>query len=254
VSSPASDKTKQEMTLLDHLTELRQRLIKSVIALVVAVLISLIFAKYIFDFLIAPAPDDIVLIRTEMTEMLSTYMKVSLMGGIALAMPVLVYQGIMFVSPAMTRREKKYVYLALPWITLMFAAGFAFGYFVLVPPATDFLIDFMSDIAAPQIKIGNYISLVTRLLIAIGIVFETPVVITFLARLGVVRPDMLSRRRRMAIVVSFIVAAIITPTFDPVNQVLVAAPLIVLYELSIWLAKLAYRKRAKGLKSSDYLS
>ena len=126
MSKSASDKPKQEMTLLDHITELRQRLIRSVIALVIAVLISLIFARYIFDFLIAPAPDDISLIRTEMTEMLSTYMKVSLMGGIALAMPVLVYQGIMFVSPAMTRREKKYVYMALPWITLMFAAGFAF--------------------------------------------------------------------------------------------------------------------------------
>lgn len=251
---PASDKPKQEMTLLDHITELRQRLIRSVIALVVGVLISLIFARYIFDFLIGPAPDDIVLIRTEMTEMLSTYMKVSLMSGIALAMPVLVYQGIMFVSPAMTRREKKYVYMALPWITLMFAAGFAFGYFILLPPATNFLLDFMSDTAAPQIKIGNYIGLVTRLLISIGIVFETPVVITFLARLGVVKPEMLARRRRIAIVGSFIVAAIITPTFDPVNQCLVAGPLIVLYELSIWLAKLAYRKRAKAQESSDYLS
>ncbi len=242
------------MTLQDHITELRQRLIRCVIALVITVLISLIFARYIFDFLIAPAPDDISLIRTEMTEMLSTYMKVSLMSGIALAMPVLVYQGIMFVSPAMTRREKKYVYLALPWITLMFAAGFAFGYFVLIPPATNFLLDFMSDIARPEIKIGNYIGLVTRLLISIGIVFEMPVVITFLARLGVVKPEMLARRRRMAIVGSFIVAAIITPTFDPINQVLVAVPLIVLYELSIWLAKLAYRRRAKAQESSDYLS
>ncbi len=244
----------QEMTLLGHITELRRRMIRCVIALVITTLISLILARYIFDFLIAPAPDDISLIRTEMTEMLSTYMKVSLMGGIALAMPVLVYQGIMFLSPALTRREKRYVYVALPWITLMFAGGFAFAYFILVPPTTSFLLDFMSDIAEPNIKIGNYVSLVTRLLIAIGIVFETPVVITFLARLGIVKPETLARRRRWAIVGAFIAAAIITPTFDPVNQCLVAAPLIVLYEMSIWLAKIAYRKREKALESSDYLS
>jgi sec-independent protein translocase protein TatC len=252
--SPSVSTGKQEMTLLGHITELRQRLIKSVIVLVITTLVSLIFARYIFDFLIAPAPDDISLIRTEMTEMLATYMKVALMGGIVLAMPVLVYQGIMFVSPALTRREKKYVYLALPWITLMFAAGFAFGYFVLVPPATKFLLDFMSDIARPEIKIGNYISLVTRLLVTIGIVFETPVVITFLARIGIVRPETLSRRRRWAIVIAFVAAAIITPTFDPVNQCLVAVPLIVLYEMSIWLAKLAYRARARAVESSDPLS
>jgi len=232
------------MPLLAHITELRQRLIKSVIALVITTAISLVFARYIFNFLIAPAPDDISLIRTEMTEMLSTYMKVALMGGIVLAMPVLAYQGIMFVSPALTPREKRHIYLALPWITLMFAAGFAFGYFILVPPATNFLLNFMSDIARPEIKIGNYISLVTRLLVAIGIVFEMPVVITFLARLGIVRPEMLSRRRRWAIILAFVAAAIITPTFDPINQCLVAGPLIVLYEMSIWLARIAYRARA----------
>jgi sec-independent protein translocase protein TatC len=242
------------MPLIGHLAELRERLIKCVIALVLTTLISLIFARYIFDFLIAPAPDDISLIRTEMTEMLSTYMKVALMGGIALAMPVLVYQGIMFVAPALTSVEKRYVYVALPWILLMFAGGFAFGYFILVPPATNFLLDFMSDIARPEIKIGNYVSLVTRLLVAIGIAFETPVIITFLARLGIVKPETLSRRRPWAIVGAFIAAAIITPTFDPINQCLVAVPLIFLYEMSIWLAKLAYRRRAQSVEASDYLS
>jgi len=246
-------KTDKEMTFTSHLAELRQRLIKSVIALVIATLISTIFARYIFEFLIIPAPDDISLIYTELTGMLSTYFKVALMGGFVLAMPVLVYQGMMFVSPALTRREKRYVYLALPWIMFMFLAGFAFGYFILVPPATNFLLNFMSDIARPEIKIDNYISIVTRLLVAIGIVFETPVIITFLARLGVIKPEMLSRRRRWAVVVSFILAAVITPTFDPINQSLVAIPLIILYELSILLAKIAYRKRTEAAESSDYL-
>ena len=247
-------KNDKQMTFTGHLAELRQRLIKSVIALVITTIIAFIFARYIFDFLIHPAPDDISLIYIEMTGMITTYFKVALMGGLVLAMPVLVYQGIMFVSPALTRREKKYVYMALPWITLMFIAGFAFGYFVLVPPATNFLLSFMTDVARPEIKIDNYVSIVTRLLVALGLVFETPVIITFLARLGIVKPETLSRRRRWAIVVAFILAAIITPTFDPINQSLVAIPLIILYEISIWLAKIAYRKRAEVAESSDYLS
>ncbi len=244
-------KNDKQMTFTGHLAELRQRLIKSVIALVITTIISFIFAKYIFDFLIAPAPDDISLIYIEMTGMIATYFKVALMGGVVLAMPVLVYQGIMFVSPALTRREKKYVYMALPWITLMFIAGFAFGYFILLPPATNFLLSFMTDVARPEIKIDNYVSIVTRLLVAIGVVFETPVIITFLARLGIVKPEWLARKRRWAIVVAFILAAIITPTFDPINQSLVAIPLIILYEMSIWLAKIAYRKRAEVAESSD---
>lgn len=248
---------------MSHLIELRQRLIRSVLALVIATIIAFIFARHIFDFLIAPAPDDISLIYTELTGFIGPYMKVSLAAGIVIAMPVLVYQGIMFISPALTRREKKYIYLALPWITLMFLAGVAFAYYILLPPATDFLLNFQgwspfetngSDIARPEIKIDNYISIVTRVLIAVGAVFETPVIITFLARLGIVKPATLSRMRRWAIVVAFILAAIITPTFDPINQSLVAIPLIILYEMSIWLAKIAYRRRAVSLESSDYLS
>ncbi|UCC60014.1 MAG: twin-arginine translocase subunit TatC, partial [Dehalococcoidia bacterium] len=149
------------------------------------------------------------------------------------------------------------------WITLMFLCGVAFAYYILLPPATEFLLNFQGwspletnggDIARPEIKIDNYISIVTRILIAVGAVFETPVIITFLARLGIVKPSDLSRMRRWAIVVAFILAAIITPTFDPINQSLVAIPLIILYEMSIWLAKIAYRRRAVSLDSSDYLS
>jgi sec-independent protein translocase protein TatC len=253
----------KEMTFMGHLLELRQRLIKSAIALFITTIIAFIFAKSIFEFLIAPAPDDISLIYTEMTGFVGPYMKVSLAAGIILAMPVLVYQGIMFISPALTRREKKYVYLTLPWITLMFLGGVAFAYYILLPPATDFLINFQGwspfkstadVIARPEIKIDNYVSIVTRVLVSVGIVFETPVIITFLARIGVVKPEWLARKRRWAIVVAFILAAIITPTFDPINQSLVAFPLIILYEISIWLAKIAYRRRTAAVDSSDYLS
>jgi len=231
----------EKLTVLSHLLELRNRLIKSVIAVVIASIISFIFAEHIFNILILPA-EGIELIYIEMTEMIGTYMRVCLVSGLILTMPYLIYHGIMFVSPALTRKEKKYVYLILPWIALMFLGGVAFGYFILVPPATKFLLTFGSDIATPQIKVGNYIAIVTRLLLAIGLVFEMPVVTTFLSRIGIIKPQWLSSKRKMAIILAFILAAIITPTFDPINQSLVAVPLIILYEISIWLSKLVYKK------------
>jgi len=234
----------KKLSVLSHLGELRSRLIRSVIAIVIASVVAFIFRDWIFYILILPA-EGISLIYIEMTEMIGTIMRVCLAAGIVLAMPYLVYQGIMFVSPALTRKEKKYVYLILPWIALMFLGGVAFGYFILVPPATRFLLTWGADIATPEIRIGNYISIVTRLLLAIGIVFEMPVITTFLSRLGIIKPKWLADRRRLAIIVAFILAAIITPTFDPINQSLVAVPMIVLYEMSIWLAKLVQRKESR---------
>lgn len=234
----------KKLTVLSHLAELRKRLIRSVIAIAVASVIAFFFYDWIFYILKLPAAG-INLVYIEMTEMIGTIMRVCLAAGIMLAMPYVVLQGIMFVAPALTAREKKYVYLVLPWIGLMFLGGVVFGYFVLVPPAIRFLITFGANIATPEIRIGNYISLITRLLLAIGFVFEMPVVTTFLARLGVLKPKWLSDRRRTAVIFAFILAAIITPTFDPINQTLVAVPLIALYELSIWLAKLAYKKEVQ---------
>ena len=235
--------SEDKLTALSHLLELRKRLIRSVIAIAVASVISFFFYDWIFYFLKLPA-DNINLVYIEMTEMIGTIMKVSLAAGIVLAMPYLVLQGILFISPALTRREKKYVYLILPWVGLMFLGGVLFGYFVLIPPATRFLMTFGADIASPEIRVGNYIALITRLLLAIGFVFEMPVITTFLARLGILRPEWLASRRRTAIIVFFIIAAMITPTFDPINQSLVALPMIALYEMSIWLAKLVYKKKA----------
>lgn len=250
------------LTVLEHIRELRDRLIKAVIAVVIATVISFFFAGQIFDLLtyqsplLRPvfdvlvnkfrllAPPDITLIYIEMTEMLGTYMRVCLATGIILAMPYLLFQFIMFVSPGLTQKERRYVYMVLPWVTLMFAVGVAFGYFILMPPAINFLLTFNTDIAVPQIRIGNYISLVTRLLLSIGLVFELPVLTTLLARIGVINYRWLAGKRRIAIVLAFILGALITPTFDPINQTLVAIPLIVLYELSIWLARLVQRQRA----------
>ena len=235
----------KKLSILGHLGEVRKRLIRSVIVLVVTSIISFVFYHQIFDILIAPAPPDITLQAIDMTEMIGTIMRVCLVSGIILAMPYLTYELIMFVSPALTRREKKYVYLILPWIALMFAAGITFAYFIIIPRMTDFLLTFGGDIATIVPRIGSYINVVTRLLLVVGLIFELPVVTTFLARIGVLKPKWLSDKRRIAIIVAFILAAIITPTIDPISQCLVALPLIVLYELSIWLAKLVHREKTQ---------
>ena len=172
-------------------------------------------------------------------------------GGIILAMPYLTYELIMYVSPALTSREKKYVYLVLPWIALMFAAGVAFGYFVLIPRITGFLITWGSSLVEVVPKIGSYINLVTRMLLAVGLVFEMPVLTTFLARIGILKPKWLADKRKGAVIFAFILAAIITPTIDPINQSLVAVPLIVLYEMSIWLAKLVQPRERRRVTSAS---
>lgn len=233
----------RKLSFVGHIIEFRNRLMWSVIAVVITTIIAFVFDQQIFHILTKPA-EGYQLIYIDMTEFLGVYMKVSLTAGIALAMPFLVYQAIMFIAPALTPKEKKYVYIVLPWIFFMFISGVVFSYFVLLPPAIKFLLSFGADIATPQIRIGSYITVVTRVLLATGCIFELPVVSTFLARLGIVSYEWLAGKRKWAIIMAFVLGAIITPTFDPVNQTLVAAPLIVLYELSIWLARIV-RPRQK---------
>ena len=232
----------QKLTVLGHLAELRKRLIRGLIAVAIASVLAFAFYQQIFDILIGPAPPNLNLQAIEMTEMLGTIMRVCLVSGLILAMPYLTYELIMFVSPALTRREKRYVYLILPWIALMFAAGVLFSYFILIPRMIGFLMTFGSGIASIEPRIGSYINVVTRLLLAVGLVFEMPVLTTFLARLGVLKPKWLADKRKIALILAFILAAMITPTIDPINQTLVALPLVILYEMSIWLARLVYRK------------
>jgi len=225
-----------------HLEELRRRLIVCLAAIAAGILIAFAFADQLFAILIRPA-GDINLIFVEVTEMLSTYMQVCLIGGIIIAMPVLVYELIVFVSPALTPGERKYVWIILPFIILMFAGGVLFAYFVLIPPAMQFLLSFGAGIATPQIRIGNYISLVSRLLLAIGLVFETPVITTLLARLGILSSKWMATQWKWAVILAFVLGAVITPTLDPVNQTLVALPLIILYLLSILLARLVEKRK-----------
>ncbi len=237
-----------ELTIGQHLTELRRRLAWSVVAVAVCTALAFIFHKQILELLMEPArgfaqvPNQSP-IYTEMTEFIGTAMKVSLLAGFILALPFVLFQVVMFVAPGLSSSERRYLYSLVPMSLLAFLAGAAFGYRVLFPPAVNFLLTFGGDVATPFIRIGNYTSLMLTLLFWMGIVFETPVVAFFLSKIGLVTPRFLARNRRYAVVIAFVLGAIITPTFDPINQSLVALPIIVMYELGIWLAKLGYRGR-----------
>jgi len=233
----------KKLSITEHLLELRSRLIKSVIALCVCIGISIPLAHYVFDILKSRAPG-IDLVFIDVTEMLGTYMKVVFYCGIALSLPYLIYQLVRFLSPAMTDKEKRYLYFSMPLVVLLFVAGVSFAYFILLPPALNILLHFGGDIARPMIDVSSYVSVLVRLLLAVGLVFEMPLVITLLAKLGVVSPQKLAKGRKWAVLAAFVLGAVITPTVDPVNQTLIAAPIIVLYELSIWLAKLVYPRKA----------
>ena len=214
---------------------------------VITTAVAFVFYKQIIRLLLRPADLEAAadggpgLVFIEVTEMVAVTMKVSLVSGLVLAFPIVLYQVIMFVAPGLTSREKRYLFAFMPAVVLAFAAGVSFGYFVLIPPAISFLVGWGSDIATPMIRIGNYVNVIVMLLFWMGVVFETPIVMFLLAKLGIVSWRGFARWRKYWVVVAFILGALITPTFDPMNQSLVAVPLIVLYELGIWLARLAAR-------------
>jgi len=225
-----------------HLKELRNRLLYSVIAVGVGVVIGMAFGNQLLWILTRPA-GNMQLVAIQLVENMVEYFKVALWGGIILAMPFLVYQLFAFVAPGLTAKERRLVFTIIPGIVFMFLAGVCFAYFVALPPALNFLYNFNAQVATPLISISNYLSVVTRLILVIGLVFETPMIIMGLARLGVVSPQWLAARRKWWFVGAFVASAIITPTPDPINQTIIAVPLILLLELSILLARIVYKRK-----------
>ncbi len=235
---------------MEHLLELRRRLMWSAGCVLLTTGVAFAFHRQILRLLMGPAEGFADLpggkpIYIDLTEFIGTAMKASLLVGLFGSLPFIVYQVVMFVAPGLTSRERRYLYIFVPSTALAFAMGAAFGYFVLFPPAVNFLLNFGGDVATPQIRIGSYIGLMLSLLFWMGVVFETPVVLFFLSKIGIVTPEFLARHRGIAIVAAFILGAAITPTFDPVNQSLVAVPIILLYEVGIWLSKLGRMGRGR---------
>ena len=253
-SKPGEDErgvSTEEMTLIQHLLELRQRLVWSAIGLAVGLGLTGPFFQYWFDLAIGPAkgrgncgpngtrPDvgDTCLQAISPTEQVFAYFKVTLVLALIIAMPFIAYQVWKYIAPGLTRQERKYVVAIIPGATLSFLAGVSFAYFALLPPALGFLLEFGTVKILPTVD--SYISFFWRLTIAIGLVFQMPLVLFVLAKLRIVNPKMLGSIRRYVVVGAFILAAVVTPTPDPFNQILVVVPILVLYEVGALLTRFA---------------
>ncbi len=238
------------MTILEHLAELRTRLVRATIALVVTTLISVFFTPKLLEFLTRPMGDRHP-VALHPTETIIIYFKVALISGLVLAMPVIVYELLMFAMPGLTPKEKKFVLVIVPAASVLYALGVAFAGLVMLPFAIKYLQGFLSSVITPTYSIDKYISFVTTILFWTGVIFETPLIMAFLARMGVISPKQLSGGRRYAIVLIAIIAAVITPTPDPVNMSIVMVPLILLYEFGIILARITYKPKETQGVSQD---
>jgi sec-independent protein translocase protein TatC len=231
-----------ELPLREHLRELRDRLIKAVLVVVLTTGLSLAFAEQEVQVLVQLASPHKLIALTP-TETFVSYLKVAFITGIAISMPLLIYQLFRFLAPGLTKTERRWILTSLPAVTLFFIMGVLFCYFLVLPSALNFLLNFGTGIEVTP-TISKFLDFVTHFLLAVGIAFETPVIIFVLAKLGVATPKRLSRFRRWAYLLAFVIAAIITPTPDPINQTIVAVPIILLYELGTLFARLGVRREA----------
>lgn len=229
---------RSQMSILEHLEELRNRLMKAVIALALGVVAGTFFAPRVLKLLVAPLGEQKP-IAIAPTESVGVYFKVSIVVGFVVAMPVIVYQLFRFVAPGLERYERRYILLGAPIAAISFAGGVVFAALVLIPAAMPFLRGFLSGIVEQTYSINRYISFVSTILLWAGLVFETPLVMFFLAKLGVATPQGFAKARRVVVIGAAAGAAVITPTTDPVNMLLVMGPFLLLYELGIQLARLA---------------
>ena len=239
---PEPDEEGKLLTILEHLRELRYRVMVSVGALMVGVLVSFWpLTAWTVDFLKRPAEAEIEGFQTFFFDPLegwTTYFGVSLLLGIALSMPVILYQALAFVGPGLSSAERRWLYPIVIGASASFVGGMAFAYYLELPAFLGFLLDPPGGIGEPLIGVRKYLGFVTRLLLVMGLIFELPLVVMGLAKLGVVTSKKLWGWKRQALIIAFVVAAIVTPTIDPINQTIVATPIIVLYFAGIGLARL----------------
>jgi sec-independent protein translocase protein TatC len=228
-----------EMPFWDHVEELRHRLLIALIALALTTAGSFLFAERIIVLLAEPVGSIDALQSIEVTENVAVFMRVSLLSGVAIAMPVILYELLAFIIPGLKVNEKRWVILAVFFGTVLFLVGAAFSYFVMLPASLTFLLQFLGVETKP--RLSSYIGFITSLIFWMGIGFQFPILVFSLAKLRIVSVKSLVKGWRYAIVLIAILAAMITPTVDPVNMAILMAPLFLLYLLSILFAFFATR-------------
>src|SRR5262245_7257723 len=248
-----SDVDDSKMSFFDHLAELRTRIIWSLIPSAVGLGIALYFTTPLMKFIQRPITKmDAKLVFTTPTEAFWTYMKVAMIAGLFIAMPIVLWNVWAFVAPGLHKHERKY---AAPFViigSLLLLLRRAFALLVTLPYASTFLVTFGKDQGLPpMISVASYTDFVLKFTLAFGLVFQLPVILTLLSMIGLVTPQFLSKNRKYAILINFILAAILTPTPDIINQSLMAGPLCILYELGIISARIFGRRAAKPEAASD---
>jgi sec-independent protein translocase protein TatC len=226
--------------LLDHLNELRIRISWALASLVVTTMISLIFAPQVLRLISVPYGRPLQILRP--TEGIEMYFKVALMCGAILSMPLILYQLWLFISPGLEKKERKYVYIFIPSATFLFLIGVAFTWYVLLPAAILFLANFMPEVFFAEWTGREYIRFTTSFLFWIGVSFEMPLIVYFLSRVGVLGHVAMREHWRFAVVGIAILAAMVTPSVDPVTMLLTMVPLLILYIISIFLAYIGQRQ------------
>jgi len=241
--------TEEKLPLTAHLEELRNRLVRVLIVLALGFGVCYTFKDWSFQMITRPLvevlPKHSSLVYTGLPEAFFIHMKIAFFGSLFLTSPYTLYQIWKFISPGLYAKEKKYVIPFVISSTLLFVGGVLFGYFIALPPAFKFFVSFSTDALVPMVSFREYLSLTLKFLLAFGLSFEMPVFIFFLTKLGIVNAATLSRQRRYAILVIFVAAAVLTPSPDVLSQILMAIPLMLLYEVSIGVSKLAGRKKGQ---------
>lgn len=238
-SSPES-----EMTFLEHLEELRWRIVYAMIGIVIGTIVAWIFIDPLVNYiLLLPAKTaNIKLQNLRPFGQLFLFFQIALIGGLILSLPNVFYQFWKFISPALKENERKYVTGIVIFSTLCFVVGIVFAYFIMLPTALNFAVSFGSPDIENNFAITEYMSIIISVMLGAGVVFELPMLSFFLSKIGLLTPDFMRKYRRHAIVVILIIAAILTPTVDPVGQTLLAIPLVFLYEISIFVSKISRKK------------
>lgn len=236
----------EEMTLQEHLEELRDRIMKMVLAIVPAFIFGFIIQGRILVDIREKAHAVDGLQNLSPTDPLTLSFKVALYVALAITMPIIVYQFIAFLAPGMTRKEKRFLFMSLPFVTILFILGVYYGYFIAAPRALYFLSNWNKDVFNWQPTGNDTVSFFLTLMIGLGLAFQLPVIMFVLSKLGIARPDQMRKWRKYAFLLLMVAAAIITPSTDPYNMAVVAVPLVVLYEVGIIISSLFAKKTVSG--------
>jgi sec-independent protein translocase protein TatC len=232
------------MTVIEHLEELRRRIIVSFLSLMVAIGVGYVFSWEILDFLKEPAKKAAIPLDLYYQTILEPFMvrfKIALYAGLVIAMPVILYELLAYVAPALRKREKKVMYSALSFIIFFFLVGAAFCYLYVLPVGLNWLVGQAAGRIRPVLMAGDYVGLVALLMVAVGLTFETPLLVWLVVRLGIVTPQRLHRNWRWAVLIILAFAALLTPDWNPITMMMVAVPMFLLYEGSILMAALGMR-------------